>query len=225
MRNTKNIIWGIVLIAVAILLVLNSFTDWNFDIFFDGWWTLFIIVPSISGIFEKKNKTDSISGLIIGIVLLLCAQNVIEWGMIWKLIFPIMIAVAGIKMIISAFRRKKREKIKINIKNEGRKMQSGTAVFCGTDLNFDNVVFDGSNLTAVFGGVECDLRGAIIDRDCVINATCVFGGIDIKAPSNVKVISDTTCIFGGVDVNKSNDNAMYTIYIEGVCLFGGIDID
>lgn len=224
MKNIKNIIWGIILIAVAILLVLNSFTDLNFDIFFDGWWTLFIIVPSISGLFEKKDKTDSIFGLIIGVVLLLCAQNVIEWGMIWKLIFPIMIAVAGIKMIISAFQKRKREKIKINIQKEGRQMQSGTAVFCGTDLNFDNVVFDGANLTAVFGGVDCDLRGAIIDRDCIINVTCVFGGIDILVPDNVNVVNNIPCIFGGTDISQRKSNALHTIYIDGVCAFGGIDV-
>ena len=103
-------------------------------------------------------------------------------------------------------------------------MQSGFAVFSGTELNFDDVVFDGAELTAVFGGVECDLTKAIIDRDCVIKVTCAFGGIDIRVPDNVKVVNNVACIFGGVDVDKSNNNAAYTLYIEGVCTFGGVDI-
>ena len=36
--------------------------------------------------------------------------------------------------------------------------------------------FNGANLTAVFGGVKCDLRNAIIEEDALINACSVFGG-------------------------------------------------
>ncbi len=224
MKNLRRIIWGIIFVAAAVVIALNSFGIINFDIFFDGWWTLFIIVPSFAGLIENKNKMSSLSGLGIGILLLLCAQDILDWDIIWKIALPIIIGVIGIKMIVSSFRKEKTSRIVNNIKTEGRDMQSGFAVFSGTELNFDDVVFDGAELTAVFGGVECDLTKAIIDRDCVIKVTCAFGGIDIRVPDNVKVVNNVACIFGGVDVDKSNNNAAYTLYIEGVCTFGGVDI-
>jgi hypothetical protein len=73
--------------------------------------------------------------------------------MIWKLLPPVIIAYIGLKMIFSSFRKNKAEKIINKIKVEGRDLQNGTAVFCGTELDFDNAVFDGADLTAVFGGV------------------------------------------------------------------------
>lgn len=225
MKNLRRIIWGIIFVAAAVVIALNSFGIINFDIFFDGWWTLFIIVPSFAGLIENKNKMSSLSGLGIGILLLLCAQDILDWDIIWKIALPIIIGVIGIKMIVSSFRKEKTSRIVNNIKTEGRDMQSGFAVFSGTELNFDDVVFDGAELTAVFGGVECDLTKAIIDRDCVIKVTCAFGGIDIKVPDNVKVVNNVACIFGGVDVDKSNNNAAYTLYIEGVCTFGGVDVE
>ncbi len=225
MKNLRRIIWGIIFVAAAVVIALNSFGIINFDIFFDGWWTLFIIVPSFAGLIENKNKMSSLSGLGIGILLLLCAQDILDWDIIWKIALPIIIGVIGIKMIVSSFRKEKTSRIVNNIKTEGRDMQSGFAVFSGTELNFDDVVFDGAELTAVFGGVECDLTKAIIDRDCVIKVTCAFGGIDIRVPDNVKVVNNVACIFGGVDVDKSNNNAAYTLYIEGVCTFGGVDIE
>lgn len=225
MKNLRRIIWGIIFVAAAVVIALNSFGIINFDIFFDGWWTLFIIVPSFAGLIENKNKMSSLSGLGIGILLLLCAQDILDWDIIWKIALPIIIGVIGIKMIVSSFRKEKTSRIVNNIKTEGRDMQSGFAVFSGTELNFDDVVFDGAELTAVFGGVECDLTKAIIDRDCVIKVTCAFGGIDIRVPDNVKVVNNVACIFGGVDVDKSNNNAPYTLYIEGVCTFGGVDIE
>ena len=78
----------------------------------------------------------------------------------------------------------------------------------------------------MFGGVDCDLRGAIIEQDCVINASAVFGGIDILVPGNVNVKVSSNSIFGGVS-NKTmgyrNESAP-TLYIKGNCLFGGVEI-
>lgn len=223
MKNAKKIIWGLLLIIAAILLVLNSFNVIDFELFFPGWWTLFIIVPSLADLIENKNKTDSLVSLGIGIVFLLCAQGILAWDMIWKLTLPIIIATIGIKMIFSALRKSNKSKVKMNININPKNSQKGVAVFSGTKLDFDNVLFDGVDLISVFGGVECDLRNAIIDKDCVINVACVFGGIDIKVPDNVQVINNVSCIFGGAEVLKSNPNVAHTIYIEGLCAFGGID--
>jgi predicted membrane protein len=224
MKNTKKIIWGLLLIALAALLALNSLGVIEFELFFDGWWTLFIIVPSLAALIENKNKTDSIISLLIGIIFLLCARDILSWDMVWKLALPIVLASIGIKIIISAFRKKESHRIVKEIKVDGKNLQKGIAVFSGTELNFDNTVFDGADLVACFGGVECDLRHAIIDKDCIIHACCVFGGIDIKVPDNVKVVNNASSIFGGIDVIKSNNSATHTIYIDGICVFGGIDI-
>ena len=46
MKNRKDILWGLLLIVVGIIWGINSLGIVKIDIFFDGWWTLFIIVPS-----------------------------------------------------------------------------------------------------------------------------------------------------------------------------------
>ena len=90
-------------------------------------------------------------------------------------------------------------------------------------MNFDGAVFEGAELITVFGGIDCDLRGAIIEKDCVIKVVCVFGGVDLLIPDNVNVVSNIPTFFGGTDVLKKNHCAEHTIYIDGVCLFGGVD--
>lgn len=224
MKNLRRTIWGLIFIAAAIVIALNSFNVIDFDIFFDGWWTLFIIVPSFVGIIQDRNKWGAVFGLCIGILLLLSAQEIISWDMVWKISFPLIIAIIGIKMIISSFRKDKTDRIIKEIKHNTKDAQNGAAVFSGTELDFDNVVFEGANLSAVFGGIDCDLRNAIIEKDCVINVSCVFGGVDILVPDNVKVVANTTSIFGGIDVMKNNHSGEHTIYIDGACIFGGIDV-
>ena len=56
MNNFKNIIWGIVLVTIGIIFGLNELNITNINIFFDGWWTLFIIVPCIIGLFNDDEK-------------------------------------------------------------------------------------------------------------------------------------------------------------------------
>ena len=224
MKNLRRMLWGLVFLAAAVIIALNSFDIIDFDLFFDGWWTLFIIIPSFVGLIEKRDKSGSIFGLLLGIFLLLCAQDVFSFEIFGKLLLPGIIAYIGIKMIFSSSRKNKAAKIVHEIKVDGKDLHRGVAVFSGADMNFDGVAFDGADLTACFGGIDCDLRGAIIDKDGVIKVCCVFGGIDIKVPDNVKIVNNTTCVFGGVEVVKSNSSAEHTIYIEGICMFGGIDI-
>ena len=50
----SRILWGICFIIIGIIIGTNSFGLTNINIFFDGWWTLFIIVPCFIGLFNKK---------------------------------------------------------------------------------------------------------------------------------------------------------------------------
>ena len=52
MKKLSKILWGIALIAVGSIFALKAFGVTNVEIFFDGWWTLFIIVPCLVGIFS-----------------------------------------------------------------------------------------------------------------------------------------------------------------------------
>ena len=49
MRKFGNVLWGLVFIAIGIIIGLNSMGVTRINIFFSGWWTLFIIVPCFIG--------------------------------------------------------------------------------------------------------------------------------------------------------------------------------
>ena len=224
MKRINSIIWGLVLIAVSAVLVLNAFEITSIEIFFDGWWTLFIIVPSFIGLFNDNEKTGNIIGLLIGIFLLLACQNILDFDIFWKLMVPVIIAVIGIKMIFGGI-GVNRGVIK-SIESNGDDIKTGFAAFSGQDINFDNEVFRGAELTSVFGGIKCDLRNAVFEGDTVINACSIFGGTDILLPNNVNVKVNSNSLFGGIDNKKhlnSKDN-QYTVYLNGTCIFGGVDV-
>lgn len=226
MKNLGNILWGIVLIVIGLIIGGNALGITNINIFFEGWWTLFIIIPCFIGLFKEREKTGNVIGLLIGIALLLSCQNILEFDMIWKLAFPVILIIIGFSFIFKdAFDQKVSEEIK-KLNGKKNKDNEYTAIFSGQDVNFNNEKFNGANLTAVFGGVDCDLRNAIIEEDVLINVCSIFGGVDILVPDNVKVKIKSSSIFGGVEEKKRNtidNNEAHTIYINATCIFGGAE--
>ena len=99
MKKAENVLWGIVLIILGLIVGGNTLGITNIDIFFDGWWTLFIIVPCFIGLFKDSDKTGSLIGLLIGIGLLLGCQDIVRFDLIWKLAFPIILVIIGLSMI------------------------------------------------------------------------------------------------------------------------------
>lgn len=224
MKKASNILWGIVLIAIGVVVGLKAF-GMDINIFFDGWWTLFIIVPCTVSFFTEREKTGNLIGIAIGVFLLLCCQDILGFDLLWKLLIPAIIVVVGLKMVFGGIFGNKANEMISTMKQNGNAPRVGCATFSGCNMIFDGEVFEGAELTAVFGGVKCDLRGAIIEKDCAITVSSTFGGIDILAPKNVNVKTNVNGIFGGVSnktqINKEN---AVTIYISGNCIFGGVDI-
>ena len=226
MKRINSILWGIALIVIGGIFALNAFGITSIHLFFDGWWTLFIIVPCLIGIFSEREKIGNIIGLLVGVFLLLCCQNVLDFDMLWKLVFPAIIVIIGLKLIYGAVFGDKAIKIMEVSRRNGENIKIGCATFSGQDLNFNGEEFSGAELTAVFGGVKCDLRNAVIEKDCAITATSIFGGINIFVPDNVNVKINSNSIFGGVS-DKNHRPAVQgaiTIYINATCMFGGVEI-
>lgn len=224
MKKNSGVIWGLVLIALGVIFALNAMNITDIDVFFDGWWTLFIIVPCGVGLFTEREKTGNIIGIAIGVFLLLCCQDILSFSLLWKLLVPAIIIIIGLKMVFGGLFGNKANEIFAKLKENGSAPKVCCATFSGSSLNYDGEVFEGAELTAVFGGVKCDLRGAIIDKDCAISVSAIFGGIDILVPDNINVKVSSNSIFGGISNKTSAVKDAPTVYISGLCMFGGVEI-
>ena len=224
MKNLRKILWGTALIAIDVLYVMRVLNLLPFDLLFDGWWTLFIIVPCAVDLITERDKTGSLIGLSIGVGLLLWRQDILDIGRLWKLLISVVVVVIGLKLIFGGLFDKKTEAVFSEIKKEGKTVRSSSAIFSGNDCKVDGEVFEGAELNAVFGGVEYDLRNAIFEKDCAIKATAVFGGIDILVPDHVKVVVNSTGIFGGTSNKAKSLGNTVTLYVSATSLFGGVDI-
>lgn len=224
MKNRKDILWGLLLIVVGIIWGINSLGIVKIDIFFDGWWTLFIIVPSIISLFESgSNKTSSIIFLVIGILFLLASQGLFEFEILWEILLPAIVILIGLSLIFG-------HKVDFNVKEktkclDSKDTESIFAAFGEQNVSKSGEKFEKANLNAIFGAVKLDLREAKLEKETVIGAWAIFGGIEILVPDDCIVKVKGTPIFGGIsNERKNNEDAKKTIYIEAYTIFGGLDI-
>lgn len=229
MKNrVSNVIWGLILILIGIGYAGGNLGFWDFHIFFKGWWTLFILVPCVINLIQHGPNGGNIAGLCVGIALLLTAQGFLEISLIRKLLVPAILILIGLSIMLSNTKRRivDQQGNQIPFEKTGMGGSDVSGVFDGRKVQYDGLLFEGATASAVFGGVEMDLRMARIERDVRIDATAIFGGIEIYVPANVVVKVMSTPVLGGVS-NKAmapTEVPCHTLYINATCVFGGVDI-
>lgn len=229
MKKFGNLLWGILFIAVGLILALNYMGVTNINLFFEGWWTLFIIVPCFIGLFTNHAKTWDIIGLLIGIALFCGVRGYMSFATIRHLALPVIFIIIGCSILFSGLISKTvgKKMTELNKNINDKNANEYYATFSEQKVDLQNEEFRGADLNAVFGSASLNLNQAIIKGDQIVNASAIFGGITIFVPQNVNIKIRSTPIFGGVSnkTARSNtpDNAM-TIYINAFCLFGGVEI-
>lgn len=237
MKKTKGIIWGIVVVALGVLWGLKEANVLDYSLYFKGWWTLFIIVPSIIGLITEKNKKGSLICLAVGVFLF--ANCYFDFWQYKRYLLPLIIVIIGASIIVGNVFDKKPQPVEIPTDENGAPQQGNYgqpvylpqgnqeyyASFSSEEYRFDNG-FAGGKFSATFGGLKLDIRNADIVHNCVINANATFGGVEIYVPQDVRVVVKSNSVFGGTS-DKSNKNLpadAKTVFINVTNLFGGTDI-
>ena len=226
MRKLGNILWGVVLIVIGVILTLNALEITDINIFFDGWWTLLIIIPSAIELIARENKFWSVVWLIIGILLLLACRDILDFDLLWKLTIPVILILIGINLIFKDKIERTMEKKNKELKEKGQHLEEYCATFGEIKEDFNNQEFNGANANAIFGSIDLDLRKAVINEDKLIKTCAVFGGIEIIVPENVNIKVKSIPIFGATSnkTGRKYDEKVPTIYVDSFCMFGGVDI-
>lgn len=225
MKKNNTIVWGIILVIIGIILGLNALGITNINLFFNGWWTLIIIFISINAIINKVEKTNSIIGLIIGILLFLICQDIISWALVSKLLLPIILIFIGGSIILNNTINNRLYKEIKKLNEEKNNQKEYYAIFSKQEIKLDKK-FTSTCINAIFGFINLVITESIIKKQ-VLNCYSIFGGIDLIVPNNVKIKVRSISIFGGVndlrkDINNKDDDKI--VYINALCLFGGINI-
>ncbi|MUL42444.1 DUF1707 domain-containing protein [Streptomonospora sp. PA3] len=102
------------------------------------------------------------------------------------------------------------------------------AVFGGAERKGRWLVEPRTNVSVLCGGVELDLRDAVLSqREVTIQCAVVCGGVEIIVPHGVRVVNNTSGILGGTSVHGMDavtDPNLPVIRLTGTCMLGGIEV-
>ena len=134
--------------------------------------------------------------------------------------WPLVIVAVGVSFVLGRYRSRSRTVSDSHLNAIG--------IFGGSEQRSTTAAFEGADLTALFGGVELDLRDAgIADRPARVSATAMFGGCEIAVPPTWNVRMDVFPIFGGAEderKRRDSDHDEIDLIVTGFVAFGGLVI-
>lgn len=211
-RNSGQVLIGLIIIAVGLALLLD-----NLDVGGSPW-RFFPSVITVIGVWALartgfRQPIGPLVLIVVGVAVQLSILDEVPEG-VRSAIWPVLVILVGILLI---FWRSSR----------GRAALDGGASHVGVFHGVQDRVngpLRRLQATAVFGSVELDVREARIDQPpATIDVSCLFGGIDIRLPSNVAVQNDVLALFGSVEDKRRTSGAdAVTINLRGTIIFGGL---
>ena len=216
---------SIVVVAFGGVLLLKNLDIINisWDIFWGTVWAAGFVLSGLVNIFNYRNKTAWIWGLLlvaIGVLIGFNSYGIVDVS-IWKIFWPVVLIAAGLAMMFNTSPKGVKRSKKLDKDNAGSEK---IACFWGEE---DAVKGDytGGSLVAIFGGVDLDLRQAKIKDGSVIEIFTFCGGVNITLPDDVIVKNEVRGFLGGTDDKTlPKDSAKKTLHLKGECILGGLEI-
>ena len=100
------------------------------------------------------------------------------------------------------------------------------AIMGGVKRTSDSRDFRGGGATAVMGGVDIDLRDAVMNgSEAVLDVSTVMGGVKVRVPDEWTVVSRVNTVMGGFkDRTKHPSNKDYRLILKGTLVMGGLTV-
>jgi len=225
MRKVRLTLWALVFIALSVILGAKALGFLNYPLLFDGWWTLFIIVPCFIDLFKAGRKAFNVVCIVVGVVILLCCQDILTYKMVLNLIPAVLFFIIGVSILVRDVIGTKTDR-KIRALNKEKPFTKYDATFSSQSVDFDGKEFKGVSLAAAFGDIKCSVQNAFIDTDAVVNARATFGGVTVILPANVNVKVKSSSIFGStINIRDTKDiTGVPTVYVKSNSIFGTVTI-
>lgn len=230
-RNKGGILWGILLIAFGILILLKK-TGFLVDFRISALWPYFLIILGIAMAVKQGFRKGFPYVLILIGVFHAIPSFTFELGgrtiYSQSLVFPLIVILIGIFVMLKPIcGRKSHPALKpVSFTDPLLDMD---IVFGGRKEVITSKDFKGGRINVVFGGIEMNMMQVEPASDTIVmDIRVVFGGCDLYVPSHWQLRNEIVPVFGGVEDNRmirtDKHEQTTVVVLKGSCVFGGIEI-
>lgn len=209
---------GLVIIGLGVGFLLDAMDLLKFGNWMSDWWPLLVIYIGLVSLMSNPRLRLWPAFIIgAGILLLLRELDVVDFN-VWSVIWPSILIVVGLSFIFEHFGPKPKV-------SDHDSVDLFTA-FSGIDTKNKSNNFSGGKLSAMFGGINLDLRDAKLKDNAEINVFTAFGGVELRVPKEWEVQTSGLPLFGGWEdkTEKPRNGKPPVLRVRGTCIFGGVEI-
>lgn len=220
-RVTPRLVLGLGILVGGLLLTADSLGLYDAERVLE-YWPLLVVAIGTTKIGGRTTSDKLFALFWIGAGAWLLAWNldyldVDPFDFFW----PIVLILLGLTLIAGAIRRRRPAAAVDSSINM-------VAVMGGVERQSASDAFEGGDMTAFMGGGTLDLRQAEPhDGEAVIHYFAMWGGYDIRVPTDWEVSLDVLPLLGAVEDKRARQDRRPEaprLLIKGVVIMGGIEI-
>lgn len=189
------------------------------------WWPLFWVIAGVFVyLFSSRSRFMTIVAILMVLGGGLARLNIMGLTTVTldDIFWPVLLILIGVSMFtshpsISLFGARGRS-------DDTADKVDYTAIFGGQERRVTSKGFQGGEATAVFGGIDVDLRDAKLADGAALELAAVFGAVKVLVSKDVEVELSGIPIFGGLD-DKTVRGGAQKLRITANAVFGGVEID
>jgi hypothetical protein len=190
----SRLVFGLVLIALGVLLLLDQAQRLSAWEVVADWWPTIVIACGVAQLVTRPRNT--LSGVVLSVlggVLLLWSLGVIaSVAVVW----PVLLIAAGLWLLAGRLGR------------AGGRRAGALEVHAIVDDREEAAApgpFPGGSVTALLGDVELDLSRATLDADgATLDVITVFGDVELTIPAAWEVTATGPELFGDVVLRRAS---------------------
>jgi hypothetical protein len=214
-RSIGQLVLGTVVILVGVVLLLDRLDVVAAGNVWAVFWPMLVAALGVASLFVVPRAwLGPLLVTALGVYWLLGALDLVH-ASAWTYALPIVLIVLGLSILAASTTRG----------NDADRINA-LVCFWGADRRTVSQQFKSAALTAIFGGIDLDLRAANIVGHARVDAFALFGGATIRVPQHWRVRVTGLPVFGGYDdkTNPPADPTAPVLDVHVVAIFGGVSV-
>lgn len=228
-RRARRALFGLSVVGIGALALLDNLHVFDTALL-RTYWPLVLVVWGVGRLAWAHHASSRVFGVVlVAVGALMTAHNLghvnvelRQWWPVFVILGGVAIALRGMFPRACGGRRWQFESSTI----EHAEQVDVDARFSGVKLQNDSPAFKGGRISAAFGGVELDLRQAVMaGPEAALTIDAKFSGIELRVPREWQVLVQMSSTLGGVDDKTAPlPSAQHRLVLRGETVFGGVNI-
>lgn len=231
-RNPAHgVVFSLAIIAIGVLFLLDNMGIMRLHEVARYWPVILIALGAVRMVDSHGSASLVFGGILAGLGCLLLLNNLQILYFDWRFFWPAVLIGIGILMLIrnTQYTQPGPEQASASGPPPAPGSFSLWTTFSGLERRVDAKDFRGGEVSALFGGIELDLRDAVMaEAQATIDVSAMFGGVEIQIPQTWLAEVRGSALFGGFADETlpppPGPSPAPRLVVTGYAMFGGVTV-